>query len=105
MSAIKYPFEGLLLNEFHSAYREQTCCTGNPTDLSPGPLGNVTLSALHVNTLSLKNCTFIGEDVISSMEIQIESIWMDVLILLAWGLLYRFMFYVILKFYSNNQRK
>jgi hypothetical protein len=25
--------------------------------------------------------------------------------LLAWGVLYRFFFYLVLRFYSNNQRK
>ncbi|XVF09432.1 hypothetical protein REPUB_Repub07fG0092200 [Reevesia pubescens] len=102
ISAIKYPFEGLLLNEFKD---KEICYTGNPSDLSPGPLGEIKLSDLHLNNPDLKNCTMIGEDVISSMGINLENLWCDILILLAWGVLYRLFFYVVLRFYSKNVRK
>lgn len=62
-----------------------------------GPLGKVELSALHNNTPSLQNCTFIGEDVLSTMEFQLHNLWYDVLILLAWGVLYRLFFYLVLR--------
>lgn len=90
------------MNEFHG---KDICYTGDPSDLSPGPLGELKLSALHKNNPDLKNCTMIGEDVISSMGIHIENLWYDILILLAWGVLYRLFFYVVLRFYSKNVRK
>ncbi|XVF50429.1 hypothetical protein PTKIN_Ptkin04bG0099300 [Pterospermum kingtungense] len=102
ISAIKYPFEALLVNEFHG---KDVCYAGNPSDLSPGPLGELKLSNQHLHDQNLRNCTMIGEDVISSMGIHIENLWYDILILLAWGVLYRLFFYVVLRFYSKNERK
>ncbi|KAM0949094.1 putative ABC transporter, AAA+ ATPase domain, ABC-2 type transporter [Dioscorea sansibarensis] len=99
ISAIKYPFEALLINEF----KGDACYTGEYSDLSPGPLGDIKVSELHqrLNT----SCALIGEDVLSSMDIQLSSILLDVAILLAWGVLYRFFFYLVLRFYSKNERK
>lgn len=104
ISAIKYPFEALLINEF----KGKRCYQGNFEELSPGPLGDVKISKLH-NTTSTTlgpNCTLIGEDVLFSMDIhKIENIWIDIGILLAWGVLYRLCFYIVLRFYSKNERK
>ncbi|CAL9129917.1 unnamed protein product [Musa textilis] len=99
ISAIKYPFEALLTNEF----KGDRCYTGSFSELSPGPLGNISISDLHRH---LKvDCQLIGEDVLSTMDIHFENVWADVAILLAWGVLYRFFFYVVLRFYSKNERK
>ncbi|CAL5215383.1 unnamed protein product [Lathyrus oleraceus] len=100
ISAIKYPFEGLLINEFKN---DRGCYTGNKADLSPGPLGDVKPSKHHNASLPL-NC-LLGEDVLSTMDITMENLWYDILILLAWGVLYRFFFYLVLRFYSKNERK
>ncbi|KAK8269120.1 hypothetical protein V6Z11_D11G109000 [Gossypium hirsutum] len=102
ISAIKYPFEALLVNEFKD---KEICISGNPSDLSPGPLGELKPSDLHLKNKALAGCTMIGEDVISSMGIKLENLWYDILILLAWGVLYRLFFYVVLRFYSKNERK
>ncbi|PPR95601.1 hypothetical protein GOBAR_AA25066 [Gossypium barbadense] len=102
ISAIKYPFEALLVNEFKD---KEICISGNPSDLSPGPLGELKHSDLHLKNKELADCTMIGEDVISSMGIKLENLWYDILILLAWGVLYRLFFYVVLRFYSKNERK
>lgn len=106
ISAIKYPFEGMLINEFKEA-NKVTCYNGSPQQLSPGPLGDVKLSNLHNTTKELlrPDCMLIGEDIIASMDIKIENLWYDILILLAWGVLYRLCFYVVLRFYSKNIRK
>ncbi|KAI3976512.1 hypothetical protein MKX01_008370 [Papaver californicum] len=101
ISAIKYPFEAMLTNEF----KGNKCYNGNYGELSPGPLGNVTFSKLHNTTDPSHSCLLFGEDILSSMDIQMESIWYDVAILLAWGVLYRLFFYVVLRFYSKNERK
>ena len=98
ISAIKYPFEALLSNEFNN----EKCYRGNQADLSPGPLGEVKFSSHH-NFSS--DCILIGKDVLSTMDIQMENVWYDILILLAWGVLYRFFFYLVLRFYSKNERK
>lgn len=102
ISAIKYPFESLLINEF----KGKRCYQGNPNDLSPGPLGDVRFSRLHNVSTDLKpGCLLIGEDVLFSMDINMENIWYDIVILLAWGVLYRLFFYLVLRFYSKNERK
>ncbi|XP_052182364.1 ABC transporter G family member STR-like [Diospyros lotus] len=99
ISAIKYPFEALLVNEFDG----KRCYTGNISELSPGPLGDVTTSHLHRPEL---NCPLIGEDVLATMDIvHLKNIWYDIAILLAWGVLYRLFFYLVLRFYSKNERK
>lgn len=104
ISAIKYPFEALLINEFKG---KKHCYKGDPKDLSPGPMGEVRLSKLHNSSLAelQQDCLLIGEDVLFSMDINMEDIWYDVGILLAWGVLYRLFFYVVLRFYSKNVRK
>ncbi|KAL2342328.1 hypothetical protein Fmac_003613 [Flemingia macrophylla] len=99
ISAIKYPFEALLTNEF----KNRDCYTGNKTELSPGPLGDLEPSKFH-NTSLPENC-LLGEDILSTMNITMENIWYDILILLAWGVLYRLCFYLVLRFYSKNERK
>lgn len=102
ISAITYPFEAMLINEF----KGEKCYNGNATDLTPGPLGDVKFSELH-NTSSVlrQKCGLIGEDILFSMGIVKDSIWYDIGILLAWGVLYRLLFYVVLRFYSKNVRK
>ncbi|KAI4347728.1 hypothetical protein L6164_008512 [Bauhinia variegata] len=69
ISAIKYPFEALLTNEF----KNDECYTGDPRDLSPGPLGEVKYSAHH----NFTNGCFLGEDVLTSMDLQMKNIWND----------------------------
>ncbi|XP_028083434.1 ABC transporter G family member 18-like [Camellia sinensis] len=101
ISAIKYPFEAMLTNEF----KGKQCYSGNAADLSPGPLGALKISKLHRDSLELSNCTLIGEDVLYTMDITLKNIWYDILILLAWGVLYRLFFYLVLRFYSKNERK
>lgn len=98
LSAIKYPFEALLTNEFKGDH----CYFGSQADLSPGPLGEITFSHRHTANVT---CPLIGDDVLSTMGLQFESIWADIAILLAWGVLYRIFFYMVLRFYSKNERK
>ncbi|KAK1371054.1 Half-size ABCG transporter [Heracleum sosnowskyi] len=101
ISAITYPFEALLINEF----KNDNCYNGELADLSPGPLGEVKISSAHTASGIFQNCTLIGKDVLFSMGITKENIWYDIGILLAWGVLYRLLFYVVLRFYSKNVRK
>ncbi|XP_057472440.1 LOW QUALITY PROTEIN: ABC transporter G family member STR-like [Actinidia eriantha] len=102
ISAIKYPFEALLTNEFKG---KVNCYSGDPSDLSAGPLGELKFSKLHNDSKELSSCMLIGEDVLFTMDIKMENIWYDIAILLAWGVLYRLFFYLVLRFYSKNERK
>uniref|UniRef100_A0A0D9XDH7 ABC transporter G family member 5 n=1 Tax=Leersia perrieri TaxID=77586 RepID=A0A0D9XDH7_9ORYZ len=102
ISAIKYPFEALLVNEFKGG----RCYAGTRAELSPGPLGGFKPSHLQQElNVSDTACLLIGQDVLTMLDITIDNIWVDVAILLAWGVLYRLVFYVVLRFYSKNERK
>ncbi|CAO2187694.1 unnamed protein product [Urochloa humidicola] len=102
ISAIKYPFEAMLVNEFKGS----RCYFGAKNELSPGPLGEIKHSDLYTSLhLNDTTCPLIGQDVLSTMDITIDNLWIDVAILLAWGVLYRLLFYVVLRFYSKNERK
>jgi hypothetical protein len=93
----------MLSNEFKGL----RCYSGKPSELSPGPLGEIRWSQLHNESIAKlePNCMLVGQDVLFSMDITMDNIWYDIGILLAWGVLYRFFFYLVLRFYSNNQRK
>ncbi|MCO5607296.1 hypothetical protein L7F22_061489 [Adiantum nelumboides] len=80
MSTIKYPYEALLLNQFSDP---KTCY------------------------LQLKaGCGLHGPDILDDLAINVPSSkWHDLGILLCWGIVYRILFYYVLRFGSKNQRK
>ncbi|CAN0896785.1 ABC transporter G family member STR2 [Linum grandiflorum] len=105
-SAIKYPFEAMLRNEFEGG----RCYDGRFSDLLAGPLGEVKVSELHARlimdgTAPEGKCPLIGEDVISSMDVEVGDLWFDVVVLLGFGFVYRVFLYLVLRFYSNDVRK
>ncbi|XP_065849211.1 ABC transporter G family member STR-like [Euphorbia lathyris] len=101
ISAIKYPFEAMLSNEFKGT----KCYTGSFGELSPGPLGEFEHSKVYNSSVDFATCPLVGEDILHTMDIDMDNLWYDVGILLAWGVLYRLFFYLVLRFYSKNQRK
>ncbi|XP_038978038.1 ABC transporter G family member STR2-like [Phoenix dactylifera] len=80
ISTMKYPYEGLLMNEFvkHRIFS---------TDPSTG-------------------LTVTGGDILREMSVSLEESakWKMVLYLLGWAVFYRILFYLILRFASKNQR-
>lgn len=76
-STMTYPYEGLLMNEFQ---------TGQP--FANGQDG------------------FRGFDILSSLHIKLEERdkWREVIWMLGWAVVYRILFYIILRFFSKNQR-
>lgn len=98
MSTIKYPFEALLINQFHPL--DGFCYSQTALPIA-GPLGTIKLA----NVTRPAGCYAVGEDILLTMDITQKSILIDMGILLAWGVFYRLLFYVILRFYSKNQRK
>ncbi|KAH9299619.1 hypothetical protein KI387_031301 [Taxus chinensis] len=100
ISAIKYPFEALLVNQF----KGEDCYNYGMPVPQPGPLGQIKYDR-DMSAMNATNCGLNGNDVLFTMDIQEKSIWVDIAILLAWGVLYRFMFYLVLRFWSRNERK
>ncbi|PIA51909.1 hypothetical protein AQUCO_01000048v1 [Aquilegia coerulea] len=79
VSTMTYPYEGLLMNEYQNNDFFGVDTTGQ----------NIT-----------------GVDILNGLHIKTEEShkWMHVLILLGWAVLYRVLFYFILRFGSKNQR-
>lgn len=75
ISTMTYPYEGLLINEFR-------------TEESFG-------SGLR------------GIDILKSLQISTEewTKWENILIMLGWAVFYRILFYIVLRFFSKNERK
>ncbi|RVX17946.1 ABC transporter G family member 6 [Vitis vinifera] len=62
------------------------------------------LSSLLINEFQGTRC-YKGSPADLSPGPLLENIWYDIAILLGWGILYRLFFYVVLRFYSKNERK
>ncbi|CAL4961854.1 unnamed protein product [Urochloa decumbens] len=79
VSTMKYPYEGLLMNEFD---------------------GDRVFAAEKTFTLT-------GDDILRQLGISTEEgrKWRMVLYLLAWAVFYRVLFYLVLRFASKNKRK
>ncbi|KAL9681994.1 hypothetical protein QQ045_013787 [Rhodiola kirilowii] len=79
ISTMTYPYEGLLMNQYQT----------NET-FAPNPSGG--------------NLT--GNDLLRGLHISVDESakWKHILILLGWAVLYRLLFYIVLRFFSKNQR-
>lgn len=75
VSTMTYPYEGLLMNQYQNSH-----------PFAPGVKGTDILDHLHIK---------------SSGE---TEKWKQVIIILGWAVLYRFLFYIVLRFNSKNQR-
>ncbi|WOL10375.1 ABC transporter G family member 6 [Canna indica] len=82
ISTMKYPYEGLLMNEF------------------------VRDRIYYVSTINNQNVSVTGADILQQMSINREESakWRMVVYLLGWAVLYRILFYLVLRFASKNQR-
>ncbi|KAL6615870.1 hypothetical protein ACP70R_038140 [Stipagrostis hirtigluma subsp. patula] len=79
VSTMKYPYEGLLMNEFDG---------GRLFSTDPYP-------------------RLTGDDILRSLAISVEEDrkWWMVLYLLGWAVFYRVLFYLVLRFASKNKRQ
>ncbi|MCL7021680.1 hypothetical protein MKW94_021621 [Papaver nudicaule] len=83
LSAMKYPFQALLLNEFD----------------------NPDLCLLEVGAEPTRYCLLAGTDIIRKLDATDVSKWSCLWITLAFGVFYRILFYLALLFGSRNKRK
>ncbi|KDP32165.1 hypothetical protein JCGZ_12626 [Jatropha curcas] len=79
ISTMTYPYEGLLMNQYQTGEVFGFTSTGQPIN------GTAILDSLKISTEESKK-------------------WEKVLIMLGWAVLYRIFFYVVLRFFSKNQR-
>ncbi|XP_057998158.1 ABC transporter G family member STR2-like, partial [Hevea brasiliensis] len=79
ISNMTYPYEGLLMNQYQTSDIFGYAPNGDPIS------GNSILKSLNISTQESKK-------------------WEKVLVMLGWAVLYRIFFYIILRFFSKNQR-
>ncbi|XVE76288.1 hypothetical protein DITRI_Ditri12bG0160000 [Diplodiscus trichospermus] len=110
-SVVKYPYEAFLQNEF----RPSTCFARGPQMFDQTPLRSLTTSTKDELLASMGNvlgmnftdstCITTGKDVLKMQGITQLSKWNCVWVIIAWGFLFRILFYLSLLFGSKNKRK
>ncbi|XVF55362.1 hypothetical protein PTKIN_Ptkin06aG0031200 [Pterospermum kingtungense] len=112
ISLVKYPYEGVLQNEFDDPNK---CFVRGVQMFDNTPLGAVPMSVklkllqsmssvLGVNITS-STCVTTGRDVLVQQGITDISKWNCFWILIAWGFLFRILFYFALLLGSKNKRR
>ncbi|MQM09123.1 hypothetical protein Taro_041987 [Colocasia esculenta] len=112
MSLVKYPYEAVLRNEFDDPARcfvrgEQIFDNSPLGELSPAMKGRLLAGmsgVLGVN-VSSSTCVTRGPDILQQQGITDLTKWDCVLITVAWGFLFRILFYIALLLGSKNKRK
>ncbi len=111
LSLVKYPYEGVLQNEFDDPVK---CFVRGVQLFDNSPLGMVP-NSLKVDLLKSMSktlgmnitsttCVTTGLDILKQQGITDISKWGCVWITVAWGFFFRIMFYVSLLFGSKNKR-
>ncbi|KAL3579246.1 hypothetical protein D5086_020750 [Populus alba] len=112
LSLVKYPYEAVLLNEFQDPAK---CFVRGVQIFDQSPLGEVSTSLkLQLlesmsNTLGTKitssTCLTTGADILQQQGITDLSKWNCLWVTVAWGFLFRILFYISLLFGSKNKRR
>ncbi|KAJ4744605.1 ABC transporter G family member 2 [Rhynchospora pubera] len=112
LSLVKYPYEAVLQNEFDSS----NACFSRGVQMFYGtPIGkmnetvqekvlDVISQALQSN-LTTASCITTGSDILKEQAVTQLSKWNCLFVTVAWGFLYRFLFYIILLVGNKNKRK
>ncbi|CAN6977397.1 hypothetical protein BRARA_I03640 [Brassica rapa] len=112
LSLVKYPYEGVLQNEFEDPTK---CFVRGIQMFDSSPLGQVP-DAVKINLLksmsgvlgfnvTAETCVTTGVDILKKQGITEMSKWSCLLITVAWGFLFRVMFYFTLLVGSKNKRR
>ncbi|XP_027349130.1 ABC transporter G family member 20-like [Abrus precatorius] len=112
LSLVKYPYEGVLQNEFH--VRPPRCFVRGIQMFDNTPLGDVpetlkvellkSMSKTLGMNISSSTCVITGLDILKQQGITQLSKWNCLWITIAWGFFFRFLFYLTLLFGSKNKR-
>jgi ABC-type multidrug transport system ATPase subunit len=111
ISLIKYPYEAVLQNEFDNPH----ACFARGTQVFDGTPMSRLSPQLQLSFLNLLNttsniditpttCVTRGIDILQSQDITQLSKWNCVYVTLAWGVLFRILFYISLLLGSKNKR-
>ncbi|KAK1403444.1 ABC transporter domain-containing protein [Heracleum sosnowskyi] len=112
LSLVKYPYEGVLQNEFH----DQTKCfvrgiqifDNSPLVTVPDVLKLQLLKDLSKTlgtNITSTTCLTNGLDILKQQGVTDLNKWSSLWIIVAWGFLFRFFFYLALLLGSKNKRR
>ncbi|KAI6676410.1 hypothetical protein NL676_037206 [Syzygium grande] len=112
LSLVKYPYEGVLQNEFQDPAK---CFVRGVQIFDSTPLGtapeSVKLQLLQTisNTLGMEitasTCLTTGTDILQQQGVTDLSKWRCLWVTVAWGFLFRILFYFSLLLGSKNKRR
>ncbi|XP_054795585.1 ABC transporter G family member 20-like [Prosopis cineraria] len=112
MSLVKYPYEGVLQNEF--GMEPPRCFVRGTQMFDNTPLGEVTtnlkvellksMSKTLGVSINSETCVTTGADVLRQQGITELGKWSCFWVTVAWGFFFRFLFYLALVFGSKNKR-
>ncbi|CAN6471141.1 unnamed protein product [Victoria cruziana] len=112
LSLIKYPYEGVLQNEFGSTTK---CFSTGAQMFDNTPLKGLssgtkaqllqTLSSTLGMNLTMTSCVTTGTDILKDESVTQLSKWDCFWVTVAWGFFFRFLFYIALLMGSKNKRK
>ncbi|XP_050210787.1 ABC transporter G family member 6-like [Mercurialis annua] len=112
MSMVKYPYEAVLLNEFRDPVKcfvrgtqvfDDTPLVSAPTSLKMKLLGSFS-DTLGV-TITSSTCAKTGSDILKQEGLTDISKWNCLWVTVAWGFLFRILFYFSLLLGSKNKRR
>ncbi|KAG5237665.1 ABC transporter family member [Salix suchowensis] len=111
LSLVKYPYEAVLLNEFQDPVK---CFVRGVQIFDQSPLGEVptslklrlleSMSKTLGTNITSSTCLTTGADILQQQGITDLSKWNCLWITVAWGFLFRILFYISLLFGSKNKR-
>ncbi|KAL9227000.1 hypothetical protein vseg_002749 [Gypsophila vaccaria] len=112
ISLVKYPYEGVLQNEFSDATK---CFVRGVQIFDNTPLGAVpdamkvkllqTISGSLGMTITPSTCVTTGADILQQQGITDLSKWSCLWVTIAWGFFFRILFYFALLLGSKNKRR
>ncbi|KAL5546848.1 hypothetical protein UlMin_006535 [Ulmus minor] len=114
ISLVKYPYEGVMRNEFGVKPTEcfvrgeqmfdNTPFGALPADMKAKMLENLSSVAVGINVTST-TCLTNGLDILKLQGVSDLSKWNCLWVVVAWGFFFRFLFYLSLLFGNKNKRK
>ncbi|KAJ4746080.1 ABC transporter G family member 2 [Rhynchospora pubera] len=113
MSLMKYPYQGAMQNEFgnnstcfsqgvqlfDNTIVEKAATYDQKAALLPG------ISMILGRNITTQTCMTTGPDILKQNAVNDLSKWDEIWVQIAWGFLFRFLFYIALKVGSNNKRR
>ncbi|GJM94419.1 hypothetical protein PR202_ga11060 [Eleusine coracana subsp. coracana] len=112
LSLVKYPYQAVLQNEFGDATR---CFSRGVQMFDGSPIGGLpeavkvrvlgAISSVLGTNITADTCVVTGADVLVQQAVLDIGKWKCLLVTVAWGFFFRFLFYIVLLVGSKNKRR